>query len=549
MNIRSFYFLLISLVIGASLYAQQPMLAPVPPMGWNSWNCWGPNIDEDRIIGIADAMVTSGMKDAGYKYLVVDDHWQKGRPISHPRNSIDVPGRDENGVILVDLEKFPSGMKALGDYIHSKGLKFGIYTAPGISSCGGRTGSWGYEEQDIQTFIEWGVDFIKLDWCRCEGDPDEVLKLWSDLLKKADRPIVLSVNIKRGDDYSVHRQYVQMSRTTTDIRRVWSYKPEDFRIQASVLCVIDQQEGLGEYHGNGHWNDPDMLQVGNPPLTYEENKAHFSMWAMFAAPLFAGNDLRNMSKQTIEVLTNKEIIKIAQDPAGIKGIKIGEYKPGLEIYIKRLQEVGAQAIALLNRHDVEEEIKVDWKDVGIKGSAFVRDLWEHADKGVFSDSYATTVPAHGVVVLKVSANEYLGELAKNRIVPQTIPEMGLVLEVEDGNVHWGAGNIESSVGGYSGSGYLLGQNHEHAAFNCTWRINIAEKGIFRISLRYLNFTNKDIVGHISKAGSVVLKKGEKWQQVEVEVPLKKGINWISFQSPDSQSNNIAIDNLTMFWIK
>jgi alpha-galactosidase len=506
MNIKNLFLLLFSLVIYTTLNAQKPLLAPVPPMGWNSWNCWGPHIDEVKIKGIADAMVASGMKDAGYQYVVVDDHWQKGREISHIRNSVGVAGRDENGVLLVDLEKFPGGMKALGDYIHSKGLKFGIYTAPGISSCGGRTGSFGHEEQDIQTFVEWGVDFIKLDWCRCEGNPDEVLKLWGDLLEKTDRPIVLSVNIKRGDDYTVHRQYAQMSRTTTDIKRVWSYKPEEFRMQASVLDCIDRQEGLEEYHGNGHWNDPDMLNVGNPPLSYEENKAHFSMWAIFAAPLFAGNDLRNMSKQTIEVLTNKEIINIAQDPAGIKGIKIGEYKPGLEIYVKRLQEVGAQAICFLNRTDAEEKMKVDWKDVGLKGSAFVRNLWEHADKGVFSDSYAATVPAHGVVVLKVSANEYLGNLVDRRIVPQSIPNQGLVMEVEGKNVHWEAGKIESSVEGYSGSGYLMGVKHDLPVFNCTWRINMADEGTFRLFLRYRNLTNEDIVGRISKAGSVILKK-------------------------------------------
>jgi hypothetical protein len=347
----------------------------------------------------------------------------------------------------------------------------------------------------------------------------------------------------------VHRKYAQMYRTTTDIKRVWSYKPEEFRMQASVLDCIDQQEGLEEYHGNGHWNDPDMLNVGNPPLSYEQNKAHFSMWAIFAAPLFAGNDLRNMSKQTIEVLTNKEIIKIAQDHAGIKGVKIGEYKPGLEIYVKRLQEVGAQAICLLNRNDVVEEIKVNWKDVGIKGTAFVRDLWEHADKGVFSDSYSATVPAHGVVVLKVSANEYLGNLADRRITPGSIPVKGLVMEAEGKNVHWGAGKKERSVEGYSGSGYLIGEKKDDAPrFNCTWRINMADKGTFRLSLRYRNFTNEDIVARISKAGSVTLKKGEKWQHVNVEVQLKKGINWISLTSENNISN-VAIDNLTMFKMK
>ncbi|NJN25156.1 MAG: glycoside hydrolase family 27 protein [Cyclobacteriaceae bacterium] len=312
-----------ALIFSVHAQAQHQKLTPTPPMGWNAWNCFNWEIDEVKIREIADAMVSRGMKDAGYEYVVIDDQWHKGRiagsPYEYSRHPADITGRDAQGRLLVDEQKFPSGIKALADYVHSKGLKFGIYTAPGRKTCTYCPGSEGYEEIDIQTFADWGVDFIKLDWCEwVTEDYKTLLQKWRRLLDESERPMVLSVNFHRGDDFSEHRKAANMYRTTTDILKLWSFEPGEFRVQASVLDIIDRQEGLEEYHGNGAWCDPDMLQVGNEPLSYEENKSHFSMWAIFGAPLIAGNDLRTMSYKTRDILTNREVIAIAQDRPGSK---------------------------------------------------------------------------------------------------------------------------------------------------------------------------------------------------------------------------------------
>ena len=530
--------------------AQHTNLTPTPPMGWNAWNVFNTDIDEEKIRGIADAMVTSGMKDAGYQYVVIDDQWHKGRisgsPHEYSRHPKDIPGRDAHGRLLVDETKFPSGMKALGDYIHSKGLKFGIYSSPGRKTCTYCPGSEGYEAIDISTFADWGVDFIKLDWCEwVKDDYSVVLRRWRKLLDESERPMVLSVNFHRGDDFSEHRKAANMFRTTTDIMKVWSFKPEEFRVQASVVDIIDRQEGLEEYHGQGAWCDPDMMQVGNEPFRYEENKSHFSMWAIFGAPLIAGNDLRTMSYQTRDILTNKEVIAINQDAAGTKGIKVAEFKPGLEIYVKRLQQFGAQAIALYNRTDEEKVVKVSWKDIGIKGEAFVRDLWQHEDKGLFKDGYATKVPAHGTAILKVNAYEYLEPLPDNRIELSEIPSQGLMLECENHPFLWLCGRIDTTEEGYSGTGYLKGEN---SWWNLTaiWRVSLVEAKKYSLTFRYQNRMNKDLVFAFNKSEeSVILKKGKGWQETTVIGNLKEGINWIELLSPDKNSNEVYFDYMRL----
>ena len=524
--------------------AQADCLTPTPSMGWNAWNIFQGDIDEQKIKAIADAMVSSGMKEADYEYVVIDDLWHQGRIAggwnNHPQ---DIVGRDENGRLIPDPVKFPSGMKALSDYIHSRGLKFGIYTAPGRKTCAYAPGSEGYEATDVQTFVEWGVDFIKLDWCDwITDDYQTVLNRWRGLLDAAGRPIVLSVNSHRGDDFSLHRTVANMYRTTTDIRRVWQYPPEEFRVQASVLDIIDRQEGLEEYHGNCHWNDPDMLQVGNEPFTDEENQSHFSMWAIFGAPLIAGNDLRTMSEATTRILTNREVIAVAQDPAGIKGVKVAEPQPGLEVYAKRLQAVGTQAVALLNRTDQEASITVKWKDLGIQNQAFVRDLWQHQDQGLFENKYATQVPAHGTVVLLVEATEFLGPLPDFRLKPADVPEAGLVVECEGRSSHWETGRIDDSLQNYSGTGYLISQNHVWSPFMPVWRLNLAKGGAYQLTFRYRNLTAQAMTYTCSKADQpVVLQPGNDWQEITVVGTLKPGINWIKVTAPDSQSNEAAFD--------
>jgi len=525
--------------------AQQRSVAPLPPMGWNSWNCMHGNIDEEKIKGIADAMVKSGMKDAGYQYVVIDDGWQKGTVSGGWNDLPATPGRDENGRLVADPVRFPSGIKALSDYIHSLGLKFGIYTSPGESTCTCRSASGGYEEPDIKTFVEWGVDYIKLDWCGCKGDYKEVLEKWHRLLSECGRPIVLSVNIGRGDDYSIQERTANMYRTTTDISYVWDYPPEEYHTIASIVNIIDLQEGLGKYHGPGHWCDPDMLQVGNGKLSYEENKSHFSLWAILAAPLIAGNDLQTMSDDVRNILTNREIIAIDQDPSGIMGTKVSEPAPGQEIYVKRLYKIDEQAVALLNRNDHESEITVKWDEIGIKGKAFVRDLWEHKDRGLYEDEYTAKVPAHGTVVLKIMANQYLSSLPETcGITKSEIAGNGLILECEGRQCVITGGNFASDIKGYSGTGYLVGKDHRWACLHATWLVNLEQGGYYNLTFRCFNKEDRDVSCRCNKTEDpILLKKGKKWQEVTVKIYLKEGINLIELSSPDKKSNDIAFDFL------
>ena len=274
-------------------------------MGWNSWNKFGCNVSEKMVREMADAAVSSGMKDAGYVYVVIDDCWQVSR--------------DPQGNILADPDRFPSGMKALADYVHSKGLKFGLYSDAGTKTCAGRPGGRGYEYQDARQYAAWGVDYLKYDWCsHTTQDGPSSYALMSDALKQSGRPIVFSL-CEWGSNHPWlwARDVGNLWRTTGDIEDKWS---NDKRGQSlGVVQILDLQDGLASYAGPGHWNDPDMLEVGNGGMSTEEYRAHFSMWCMLGAPLIAGNDLRTMSADTREILTNKEVIAVDQDPLGNTG--------------------------------------------------------------------------------------------------------------------------------------------------------------------------------------------------------------------------------------
>jgi len=320
-----------------TVYAQEfEDLAPTPPMGWNSWNHFGCDVSETLIMEMADAMVASGMKDAGYEYVVIDDCWQTGR--------------DENGNIIPDPERFPSGMKALADYIHSLGLKFGLYSCAGSRTCQGRPGSRGYQFQDARTYAEWGVDYLKYDWCSNEGqNARAAYKTMSDALKACGRPIVFSIcEWGSNKPWEWARGIGHLWRTTPDIRNI--FKGEINWGGLGIVNIIDAQADLWRYAGPGHWNDPDMLEVGNKGLTREENIAHFSMWAMLAAPLMAGNDLRNMDGEIKKILTNREVIAVNQDPLGNQAIRfldMGER----EIWVKFLEN-DELAVCFLNRDEI-----------------------------------------------------------------------------------------------------------------------------------------------------------------------------------------------------
>ncbi len=363
-------------------------LALTPPMGWNSWNLYQCDINEDLIKKTADAMVEKGMLDAGYEYLIIDDCWQIAR--------------DENGNILPDPERFPSGIKALADYVHSKGLKFGIYSDAGTKTCQGRPGSRGYEFQDARTYAEWGVDYLKYDWCH-HGTQDAraSYKLMADALKATGRPIVFSIC-----EWGTNKPWLwgkevggNLWRTTEDILNCWDCRTDWGGM--GFVHILDLQVGLECYAGPGHWNDPDMLEVGNSGLTVSESRAHFSLWAILAAPLIAGNDIINMSDEIREILTNKEVIAVDQDSLGKQGTRVKD-SGDLEVWARQLHD-GSRAVVLFNRGKDAAEISFEWTDIGYPNTlkANVRDLWKHEDIGKFVGGFSAKVNGHDVVMIKV----------------------------------------------------------------------------------------------------------------------------------------------------
>jgi alpha-galactosidase len=375
-------------------------LALTPPMGWNSWNKFGCNVDEKLIRETADALVSSGMKDAGYQYLVIDDCWHGERDIK--------------GFIQPDAKRFPSGMKALGDYIHSKGLKFGIYSDVGAKTCGGHPGSRGHEYQDAQTYAGWGVDYLKYDWCNTEGLRAEgSYTTMRDALYAAGRPIVLSI-CEWGDNkpWEWAPAIDHLWHTTGDIYACWDCE-KNYGTWSSwgVMKIVDKQAGLRKYAGPGHWNDPDMLEVGNG-LTAAEDRAHFSMWAMLAAPMMAGNDVRSMNAETRGVLTNTDVIAVDQDSLGIQGFRPIE-ENGVETWAKPLAN-DEWAICFLNRSGETRSVDLDWKSQYIrdglsnrelavaKASYKIRDLWTKKDLGTTDTRLKASVASHDVLMIRLS---------------------------------------------------------------------------------------------------------------------------------------------------
>jgi alpha-galactosidase len=385
---RTFIVMLSLLFASSFLSAQESSLAATPPMGWNSWNKFGCNVNEDLIRQMADAMVKWGMKNAGYQYVVIDDCWQVDR--------------DAAGNIVPDAKHFPSGIKALAEYVHSLGLKFGIYSDAGVKTCAKRPGSLGHEYQDALQYAAWGVDYLKYDWCNTSTqDAQAAYALIRNALNSTGRPIVLSIC-----EWGTAKPWLwgkavggNLWRTTGDIRDQWESKDQH---HLGMLDILDLQDGLDSFAGPGHWNDPDMLEVGNGGMTNEEYRAHFSLWSILAAPLIAGSDSRDMKPEIHDILTNKEVIAVNQDALGIEGrrvIKNGD----LEVWAKPMQD-GSRAVVLLNRSVMEKRLGFSWENLGYPGhlSASVRDLWNAKDLGQFKASFSTTVAPHSVVMLRVA---------------------------------------------------------------------------------------------------------------------------------------------------
>jgi alpha-galactosidase len=392
--------LVASLLIASVAHAQKfEQLALTPPMGWNSWNKFACNVDEAIIRQTADAIVSSGMKDAGYQYVNIDDCWHGAR--------------DSLGFIHADTARFPSGIKALADYVHSKGLKLGIYSDAGSKTCGGRPASRGHEYQDALTYAKWGVDYLKYDWCNTEGLKGEgAYMTMRDALFATGRPIVLSI-CEWGTDtpWIWGPKMGHLWRTTGDIYSCFDCVKDNGTWQAhGVMQILDMQKGLRRYAGPGHWNDPDMMEVGNG-LTANEDRAHFSMWAMLAAPLIAGNDIRNMPKDVAGVLTNRDVIAVDQDSLGVQGFQYSA-RDSVEVWFKPLAR-GDWAMVVLNRGKAVRNVAFDWAREVVSDSLSgrqasfgsttyrVHDLWTKKDLGTTKRALSANVPARDVLAVRL----------------------------------------------------------------------------------------------------------------------------------------------------
>ena len=361
-------------------------LAQRPPMGWNSWNRFNCRIDETTVRAVADAMASNGMKAAGYDYVVVDDCWHGAR--------------DKDGFITADAQRFPSGIKALADYVHAKGLKFGIYSDAGRKTCGGRPGSQGHEYQDALTYARWGVDYLKYDWCNTgTRNAEEAYALMADALRASGRSVLLSI-CEWGNNrpWEWGKKIGNMWRTTGDITDKWEGK---YNYSWGVMSIVDMNEPLWPHAGPGHWNDPDMLEVGNGGLTDTEYRTHFSLWAMMAAPLIAGNDIAAMDDATRAILLNRDVIAVDQDRLGIQGRRV--WKDGdREVWVKPLSG-GARAVLLVNRGAATADVAATWEQLGLPDrlGAKVRDLWAHRDLGTRRGTIQASVPSHGAAMFRV----------------------------------------------------------------------------------------------------------------------------------------------------
>lgn len=397
---RVFFFIAVVAMMATSAFAQQPTattergkLAPTPPMGWMTWNMFKGDISEQLIKETADAMVESGLRDAGYKYVFIDDLWQGGR--------------DNRNNIIPDPKKFPNGIKALADYVHSKGLKLGIYSDAAQLTCGGCTASYGFEEQDARTFASWGVDYLKYDYCNAPEDSATArlrYKTMADALSKSGRDIVLGIcewGQRNGEEWCEHVGG-QLWRTSSDVRDMW----KDIVNQggAGILDIINVTAPLSKQVRHGQWPDMDMLVVGlngkggpssdlgGVGCTYTEYQTQMSMWCMMSSVLALSNDLRHLTPEDKRILLNKEIIAIDQDPLGKAAERVVN-EAGHQVFVRPLAN-GSHAVAILNSGDKAQRLSVSFKQLGLTGKYTVRDVWQHRDIARGATKWGGKVQAH-----------------------------------------------------------------------------------------------------------------------------------------------------------
>jgi alpha-galactosidase len=394
--------LLLLLLFSTSIVAQKYQnLAPTPPMGWNSWNTFEINIDEQLVKQTADLMVSSGMAAVGYNYIVLDDGWMAKE-------------RDANGNLVPDPAKFPSGMKALVDYVHAKGLKFGLYNCAGTKTCAGFPGTRGYEFHDALFYASLNIDYLKYDWCNTEGiSAKEAYSTMSTALQKAGKPIVFSL-CEWGDNqpWNWGEPIGNLWRISGDIYPCYDCEHSHGTWSSwGFFRIAEMRKDIRQFSGPDHWNDFDMLEVGNG-MTYQEDKSHFALWCMLASPLIAGNDFRKMTPETLRILTNKELIAINQDGLGIQGFKYSEDNE-LAIWVKPLQN-GDWALSFFNKSAVEKDLNFNWKNHTITdtfanlSASFntkiytIKDVWNAKYKSTTAKPFQSKLASHDVITLRLT---------------------------------------------------------------------------------------------------------------------------------------------------
>ncbi len=405
LKMNKYFFITVLLL--ASLYGNAQKfkgLALTPPMGWNSWNTFQANISEALVKETVDYLVSSGMKDAGYTYIVLDDGWMAMQ-------------RDSMGNLVPDPKKFPHGMKAVADYVHSKGLKFGLYNCAGTKTCGGYPGTRGYEYQDARLYAAIGIDYLKFDWCSSEGlNAKEAYTTMSKAIQLAGRPVVFSLcEWGSNKPWEWGPAVGQLWRTTGDIYNCFDCEKKFGGWSGwGVVQIIDKQKDLRKYAGPDHWNDPDMLEVGNG-ISMPENRAHFAIWCMMSAPLIAGNDLRKMDRETAKVLTDKDLIAINQDKLGVQGFPFTKMD-SVEVWLKPLENEEL-AICFFNRSVKNVPVIFDWKSNPVTDTISkmnidfnttkyaIRNLYSKKEEGNTAKVFKSSLLPHDAIVLRLRKDQ------------------------------------------------------------------------------------------------------------------------------------------------
>ena len=500
-------------------------LAPTPPMGWASWNHYFCDYNDQTIREQADALVSTGMRDLGYKYVLIQE--------------CIAPARNADGSLMVDAKRFPHGMKELVDYIHSRGLKAGIYTDIGPHTCNGNPlyeGSYQHEDQDARMFAAWGMDFIEMDYCNHPAGitGPAIYERMAAAIRKTGRPMLFYLCMWGLDrPWTWAQGTAQLWRTGGDISG-----NKDQVDWTSVVRNFELNAKHSVFTAPNSWNDPDMMEIGNPGLTPEEAQSHFSMWTISAAPLWAGNDLTEMTDAVRGIYTNAEAIAVDQDPLGAGPRKVKEDSCGIEVWMKPLgsEGSGVQAVMLLNLTAAPAAAEVQWSDVGLEGKVAVRDLWAHKELGEFAGGYKTELPAHGSVLLKVS-----GEFAWSK---------GASYEAEwPGNVRGGGAELlacpDQCSREYAVRLRGAGEGSKGSSLAFT-HIAVPDSGRYWMHLGYIYSGSgvKTVQMRVGEGKAAEIRlQGNDYGNAKVPVDLKKGDNSIALEY--AGAGVVDIDRITV----